>query len=251
VTSKTDVRTQPPIGHDEAMEITKTEHDRFTELLSSLHDGDWQKGTDCVLWDVRGVTCHVIGLAEMVASIKEAGHQVKLGKPIFKEKGGVHWIDGANEVQVRERYDLTDAELRERWEKASTKALRRRSKLPKIIRNRRLLEMPPPVGKVPISYLSDIGLTRDVWMHRVDISVALGREMDIDAAHDGRLISDMVAEWARTHNEPFTMTLTGPAGGVFLSGNGGETIELDAVDFCRIISGRAEGTGVLTHPLPL
>jgi uncharacterized protein (TIGR03083 family) len=251
VTNATDIRTQTPVGHDEAMAITKVEHDKFAALLASLHDGDWQKATDCDLWDVRGVACHVLGIAEMVASIKEARHQRKLGIPIFKEKGGVHWIDGCNEVQVRERYDLSDAELNARWKAGADKSLARRTKLPKVIRNLRVLEMPPPVGKVTISYLSDIGLTRDVWMHRVDISVALGREMDVDAAHDGRLVSDMVAEWARTHNDPFTMTLTGPAGGHFVSGNGAETVELDAIEFCRIISGRADGTGILAHPLPL
>lgn len=45
--------------------------------------------------------------------------------------------------------------------------------------------------------------TRDVWAHRMDIAVAPGHQMDLDAEHDGRIVADIVAdivaEWALTH----------------------------------------------------
>ena len=47
-----------------------------------------------------------------------------------------------------------------------------------------------------------------------------------------------------------TLTLTGPAGGTWSSGTDGERIDLDAVEFCRILSGRAPGTGLLVHQVP-
>ena len=65
------------------------------------------------------------------------------------------------------------------------------------------------------------------------------------------LVADIVAEWAGTHGEPFTLSLDGPAGGQYRSGTGGEHVDLDAIEFCRILSGRGEGTGILRHPLPL
>jgi hypothetical protein len=100
-------------------------------------------------------------------------------------------------------------------------------------------------------YLFDVGFTRDVWMHRVDLARAVGKPLDLTAAHDGRLVADIVAEWAATHGEPFDLLLEGPAGGRFRSGNDSEHIVIDAVEFCRILAERAHGDGVLRHPLPL
>jgi hypothetical protein len=60
-----------------------------------------------------------------------------------------------------------------------------------------------------------------------------------------------VGEWAEIHGQPFDLVLTGPAGGTFSRGTGGERVELDAVDFVRVLSGRLPGEGVLANPLPL
>ncbi len=64
-----------------------------------------------------------------------------------------------------------------------------------------------------MGYLLDVILTRDPWMHRVDIARATGRDLVLTPEHDGRIVADVVAEWARRHGQPFTLTLTGPAGG--------------------------------------
>jgi hypothetical protein len=37
---------------------------------------------------------------------------------------------------------------------------------------------------------------------------------------------------------------------MYVAGDGGEYIELDAVEFCRILSGRAKGTGLLSTEVP-
>ena len=50
--------------------------------------------------------------------------------------------------------------------------------------------------------------------------------------------------------EPFTLVLTGPAGGTYSGGTGGEELTCDAVEFCRILSGRGTGTGLLAQPVP-
>lgn len=102
-----------------------------------------------------------------------------------------------------------------------------------------------------MGYLLHVILTRDPWMHRVDIARATGRELVLTPDHDGRIIADVVAEWARRHGQPFKLTLTGPAGGAFLSGDGaGERIAIDAVEFCRMLSGRAQGRGLLSQAVP-
>ena len=109
----------------------------------------------------------------------------------------------------------------------------------------------PPIGWAPLKYLLDVGFTRDVWAHRIDIHAAIGRPMHLTADHDGRLVADIVAEWAGIHGEPFELVLDGPAGGKFSQGTDGERVEIDALDFIRTLSGRLPGTGVLSNPLPL
>jgi hypothetical protein len=75
--------------------------------------------------------------------------------------------------------------------------------------------------------------------------------MQLTAAHDGRIVADIVAEWADIHGQPFELVLSGPAGGTFTQGAGGDCVEIDALDFVRTLSGRLPGVGVLSHPLPL
>jgi hypothetical protein len=114
-----------------------------------------------------------------------------------------------------------------------------------------LLGLPKPMGRQPLSYLFDMGFTRDTWMHRIDLSVATGKPLDVDAEHDGRIVADIIAEWAGTHGEPFTLSLDGPAGGEYSSGTGGEHVRMSVIDFCRVLAERGHGDGILSHPLPL
>ncbi|MGB3685238.1 MAG: hypothetical protein WA991_05355 [Ornithinimicrobium sp.] len=107
-----------------------------------------------------------------------------------------------------------------------------------------------PIGWKPVNYLLGVGFTRDTWAHRIDIHAAIGRPMELDPAHDGRVIADIVREWAQLHAGPFDLHLTGTAGGTFSQGEGGERVETDALDFIRTQAGRLPGTGVMRHPLP-
>lgn len=69
-------------------------------------------------------------------------------------------------------------------------------------------------------YLVDVVFTRDTWVHRLDIARATGRAMLLTREHDGRIVADGVADWARRHGRPFDLTLTGPAGGHWGQGSG-------------------------------
>jgi uncharacterized protein (TIGR03083 family) len=250
MTTIRDVRSIERIGHDEAMRLAAVENQKFGELLRAIASGDWSKPTDCVLWDVRAMAAHVVGSAAGQASPREFIRQKRAGKPVMAELGSPFWWDGMNEVQVRERASLTTDELIAEWDATSSKAVRARTKLPRFIANRKLLDL-PVVGKQSVAYLFDVGFTRDVWMHRVDIAHALGYGLDFDAAHDARLMEDLVAEWASVHDVPFTLHLTGPAGGSFRNGEGGEVVTIDAVEFLRTLAERAHGDGILSNPLPL
>jgi hypothetical protein len=101
-----------------------------------------------------------------------------------------------------------------------------------------------------MGFLFDVVLTRDTWMHRMDITRATGREPELDSDHDGVLVDDVVREWAQRHGQPYRLTLTGPAGGTWFSGSGGPDLKLDAVEFCRVLSGRGSGEGLLAEQVP-
>jgi hypothetical protein len=102
----------------------------------------------------------------------------------------------------------------------------------------------------PFGYLVDKIFTRDTWMHRLDISRATGRPMVLTATHDGRLVDDVVSEWAQRHGRDFSLTLTGPAGGQWRVGEDSAPLELDALDFCLTVGSRQPGTGLLSTEVP-
>lgn len=100
-----------------------------------------------------------------------------------------------------------------------------------------------------VGFLTEVILTRDTWMHRIDIARATGRAPHL-TEDDALLVADVVQEWADRHGQPYRLHLTGPAGGSWSAGTGAEEIELDAVEFCRTLSGREAGTGLLAQQVP-
>jgi uncharacterized protein (TIGR03083 family) len=240
----------PRITRDEARRLAEEEFVRFAHTAGSLTAEEWAMATDCTGWDVRKVALHVLGSGDAQASAKEFLHQFRRGLPLNREIDSHHWVDGLNELEIRERQQLSNDELTARLTEIGPRAVTGRWRTPPPMR---YLPIPfgPPIGWAPLKYLLDVGFTRDVWVHRIDIHQAIGRPMTITADHDGRLVADIAAEWAGTHGDPFELILDGPAGGKFTQGIGGERIEIDALDFIRTVSGRLPGTGVLSHPLPL
>ena len=241
-----------PIRHDEAMDITAVENRRLGELLLDIKADEWTLPTDCTRWDVRAIAVHLIALAEAQASFVEFIWQTMAGRKLMEEIGGIYPVDGLNEAGLRARSHLRPEELADRWSRVAADALRFRRRMPAPIRALPLLRLDRGLWK-PLGYLYDMGFTRDVWMHRIDISRAIGRMFPARAEHDGRIVADIIAEWATTHTDPFTLKLTGPAGGTYVRDPAapGDYLEVDAVDCCRILSGRGTPVGVLHHPLPL
>jgi len=237
------------ITRSEARALAATENERIINLLESLSDDDWSKPTDCTAWDVRSVAGHVVGAVEGFSSF---GRLVHLMYAARKEARGGSFVDGMTAVQVRERATLTNRELIARLRDATPKSVHFRSQMPSPLRAMPMKQelLSGATERWTMGYLLDTILTRDNWMHRVDITRATDRAMVLTPGHDGRIVADAVAEWARRHDKPFTLELTGVAGGTFFAGAGGESITLDALEFCRILSGRTAGTGLLTQEVP-
>jgi hypothetical protein len=198
---------------------------------------------------------HLVASAQAQANPVEFVRQVLRGRRLTAEIGGEHWVDGLNEAQVRARTGWTAAELPALWQRHAAAALRSRRRMPAPLRALPLLPIGTGlgvrIGWQPLRYLFDMGFTRDVWMHRMDIARATGVAPELTPDHDGRIVADIVAEWSRRHGTPYSLVLSGPAGGRFRAGDGGDAETVDAVEFARVLSGRAEGTGILQHKLPL
>jgi uncharacterized protein (TIGR03083 family) len=249
----TAVRVQdiPSITHREGIELAATEYRRFGDVVHQLDPDDWERPTVCDQWDVRGLVAHNVGAVEANSSLREQAHQMRAGRRIAKDKGYGHWIHGVTELQVRERAAAGPDELVARWDAAWPRALKSRRRFPPFLRPLPL-DFGPPLGKRPMgSYLIDVVLTRDIWMHRIDLCRAVGLVPVLTADHDGRLLADMVVDWQRVHGHGFRLELEGPAGGSYAAGIDGEVLRIDGLEWIWILSGRGTGSGLLKKELPL
>lgn len=225
----------PAFDRTTAMRLAATEFERCADLLGSLSADEWSAATECPGWDVRKMAAHMLGMVEMAASVREGRRQNRAAVV-----DGRFDLDELTALQVRERADWTGPRIAERFARRWPAAVKGRRRMPWFIRRR---PVPPiPVNGAPevwtLGYLVDVILTRDPWTHRMDISRATGRTPVLSHDHDGALVSDVVAEWSRRHGKEYTLHLTGPAGGTWRVGSNGPRIELDAVEFCRVLSGR-------------
>ncbi|MDT0276416.1 maleylpyruvate isomerase family mycothiol-dependent enzyme [Blastococcus goldschmidtiae] len=235
------------LDRDTAYRLAATEYARIHAVLRDLSADDWNRSTDCPGWDVTAMAAHVLGMAEMAASVREMARQQRLAG---KAGGG---IDALTDVQVRTHAGLDGPAIVTALETTTPRALRGRRRMSRIAGRVKLPEeqvMADVREYWRIGFLLDVVLTRDVWMHRVDVCRATGHELELTPGHDGVLVADVVAEWAQRHGRPYRLVLTGPAGGRWSSGTGGEELELDAVEFCRVLSGRGSGAGLLGQQVP-
>src|SRR5262245_44415665 len=99
------------INRPEARVLAEQEFGRFADLVASLTPDEWATPTDCTGWDVRKMSLHVLGSADAQASIREFTHQLRHGLPLNKKIDSHHWVDGMNELQIRERDHLTNDEI--------------------------------------------------------------------------------------------------------------------------------------------
>jgi uncharacterized protein (TIGR03083 family) len=238
----------PPLEHEEAMRLAQTEYQRLIELVDQLQPDDWTRPTDCAGWDITAVLSHVLGMLELNADPAEAARQQEAAHQRAAATGEM-WIDALTALQVADHACLTPAQLAAALRPAAPHSLAARTAA--TAEHRAMAFDPgPPDEQWTLGYLIDVIHTRDPWMHRVDICRATGAELVLTPDHDGRIVADVVAEWARRHGQPCTLVLDGPAGGSYTRGKDGPQLQLDAVQFCRVLSGRGTADGLLAQQVP-
>ena len=232
------------IDRTTAMALAAAEYDRCTAMLRSLSPDDWTQPTACPNWDVRQMAAHMLGMMEMVASVPELIRQQLLSAR-RGAASGVTGTDSLTDLQVSERADWAPNRIVDRFARRGPKAVAGRRRMPGFLRKQTFSELVNGAEE-PWTYgfLFDVILTRDPWLHRTDIAAATGRALELTADHDGVIVADVVAEWADRHGKDFTLTLTGPAGGRWDVGLNGPSITVDAIEFCRVLSGRRGTVGL-------
>ncbi len=241
------------LPRDVAATLAAEEYRRCADAVAALTAEDWASPTDCTLWNVQEMVAHMIGMALMASSPLQTIRQQRAAKA--RHLPGAPPIDALTAHQVDLFASQPPDELVRLMAWVGPKAAKGRRRMPGFIRSRLLPDKQRINGADEtwtLGYLVGTILTRDPWMHRIDLSHATGHELILTADHDGVIVADVVAEWAERHGQPFRLTLTGPAGGTFGSADGGgrDELTMDAVEFCRVLAGRAAGSGLLTTEVP-
>ena len=245
---------RPRLTRPASMDLARHEYDRVVDALAGLRPEDWAKRTDCTAWDVRQLAAHVIGMAAMCTSPWEMARQQRLADRDQAEQGGPS-IDALTALQVREREGRSPTDLVDEARKVAPRAARGRRWAPALVRR---LALPEPQlvngaeERWTVGYLLDVILTRDCWMHRVDLARAAGMSIKLTPSHDGVIVDDVAREWATRHGRSCRLELTGPAGGQWTFAGQGTTedVRMDAVEFCRTLSGRTTAAGLLGTEVP-
>ncbi len=242
----------PALTHEEALRMSTEELGRFLALIESLSDEDWNQPTACSLWSVKDIVAHQAAHVTSLISLRRFLSQLNplLMRP-YRSKG-MDFLDAWNQSQVDLRRTSSPAELVDEIRRNGPRSLSGRDRVPAFVRAPKLplpgLDQPRSPG-----YLFDLIYTRDMWMHRHDICSATMRPMDLDANHDGRVVALVVRDLAEKsakdmRNLAAILELAGPSGGSYRLGADEAplvSIEMDALDFCVLTSGRDRADNVL------
>jgi uncharacterized protein (TIGR03083 family) len=236
LTEDTRVDQIPGLSHAEAMRLGESQIAVLLRELEALDPEDWGKPTDCERWSVRDIVAHLLGWATTLTSPKEAVRMMKQTRAVRKEFGPK--LDAQNEALVIARRGIPPDQLIRQLEETSPRFLKVRRRLG-------LVGKPIPiyigsVGWMTLQFLMGQIFTRDYFMHRIDIARATDGDLEIGKS-ESRIIADIVRHWARNSKADTRLILTGRGGGTFVMGvPDGSSITGDAIEFCRVLSGRGD-----------
>ena len=228
-----------PITPGRVAEVATAELEACLALLTSLDDGDWAAPTDCAGWTVHQLTAHLVGQYQGLAN---PGVYLRRHRRAHRRYPTLSRLDADNQQQIDDLGGHTGPELAAMLAAIGPQAIRARRRIPGLVRRQRIGRMYPeePLPDDRLSYVLDVLGLRDPWMHRVDIARATGRPLRL-GGHDRVITAQVIADLERAwHGPPVLLELTGPAGGRWTLGNGppAGTVQADAVDYLRALSGR-------------
>jgi uncharacterized protein (TIGR03083 family) len=238
-TAAISARQIAPITPDRVAEVATGELEACLALLSTLDEADWAAPTDCAGWTVHALTAHLAGQYQGLA---KPGVYLRRHRRAHRRYPALSRLDADNRQQIDDLGGHTGPELTAMLAAIGPKAIHARRRVPGLVRRQRIGRMYPeePLPDDRLSYMLDVLGVRDPWMHRVDIARATGRPLLL-GAHDHVITTQVIADLALAWDGPPTLLeLTGPVGGRWTLGNGlpAATVQADAVDYLRALSGR-------------
>ncbi|MBL8132768.1 MAG: maleylpyruvate isomerase family mycothiol-dependent enzyme [Anaerolineae bacterium] len=246
----------PRLSRQEVVPLARVELERFLALAATLTTDDLRQPTDCALWSVKDIIAHQ---ASHVLALTRLGEFMDQFNPLnFRDYSArrLNSLDAANQRQVDRRADWSLIQLIAEMRDNREQSLAGRQRFPLPARWIRL-GAPGFDGKFSLGELIDSIFTRDMWMHRVDICMATGRDMTLTAEHDGRIVALVMRDLDRRlsvklDGHSTLYRLTGRAGGEWLVGGdapAGAALTFDALQFNRLASGRITSQQALEQGL--
>ncbi len=187
-------------------------------------------------WSVRDMVSHVVGLMDEAVRVRVMLRHIVTAKRRYP---AMNLLDGTNAVQIDDRRQRTEAELLAEFIRLAPRAARARRRVPALIRRTK-----PPAGfamppGVTFGHVLDVVIARDIFMHRVDIARACGRDV-VAVESDGEVVAQAVRDldrgWA---GPPLALDLLGAGRWNLGEGEPVATARVEAVGFARLLSGRA------------
>jgi len=223
----------PQTPPDEGARLCAEQLSAYVVELRALDAGEWSKPTDCSRWDVRQIAAHVAG------ALDGSAHVTVLARHIYRARknGDLGLADAINEQQLGERKHRGGPEIADEIERLTPRAVRRRLKMPRVVRR-----MPVPGDDLPegsnLGYLFDVIYPRDVWLHRIDTARATGRGLQTTSGASA-IVAQVVRDLARNSIGP-TWVLDLGEFGRWTVGTGQPiaTVHTDGIDYLRLLSGR-------------
>lgn len=232
----------------DAVGAARAELSALVEQVRALPADHLRRPTECVGWTVRDVLAHLTGAAQ------EAVHPSVQARHVLTARTRLRRLplaDALTSQQIADRSDQSDAEIITELEVLAPTVPAARARIPGLVRRQKLPD-PAALPGDNLGYLLDVIYTRDIWMHRIDISRATGCVLPgsgVEGLVVGQVVRDLQRGWA---GPPFQLVLTGLVEGQWPIGesNTGPTLTLDCVLLCRLLSGRSDETGLDTEAIP-
>lgn len=234
--------TVEAITSPEAVAVAQAEISAFLEQVQALPPPELATPTDCAGWTVRDIVAHVTGSAdEAVHPAVQARHMLVAKTRLRK----LPLVDALSTQQLADRSQQSDAEVIAELAALAPRVPAARRRVPAVVRRLRLPD-PAALPGDRLGYLLDVIYTRDVWMHRIDISRATRRALPtsgLESVVVGQVVRDLQRGWS---GPPFRLVLTGHVAGEWPVGGPdiGPPITVDGVALCRLLSGRSDETGL-------
>lgn len=232
-----------PLGFADALDLAAEENRRLSAVLHQITAAQWRLPTDCTAWTVRDLAGHLLGSLDVNSGLLRSARAWRRAGRVAR-RNATRQLDEATAAEVAAWAAVPDTEVAVEFDRLAARNIRGRRRIPAPIR-RTAVDFDGT--RLTVGQFAGVILLRDCWMHRFDLCRATGQNPALTTGHDGRIVADVVRDWARGHGQPFTLTLSGLAGGTYHSADVGPLIELDATEYCRILSGRGTGTGLLAH----